>query len=207
LTTSYNCDKSGIFANLNGTVNVTWDSYSKLDTTISFLNNQATGSPYNCTYYGEQQQFAWKQGDWRVASCDCQSSCCYQIGSSFNVKALYDIQNKPQANFTGQLTGDFCNNTMATVDTCYLDSTQSASTTNYTTFSLNCTTLGCKTGQDSVKFTIATNETTSGYLQWNGCTAKLVLRGSSADKSTSFGGRLGAVLVMFLVVALMQLLN
>jgi len=206
LVTNYQCDKTGLFANTWGNATVTWDSYNSLEVNFTILyNNTPVGSnATSCQYFGGKQTFTWQQGDWRVASCNCQDSCCYQVGSTFNIKAVNDFTNKPQANFTGQLTGDYCNNTIVAQDTCYLEYTNTTSLTNMTSYSLNCTVLGCKS---PVYFDLFTNVSTYGLLQWNGCQANLVLKGSAADKSTSFGGRLGAVLVMFMVVALLQLLN
>ena len=208
LVTTFQCDRTGIFAGSFYNTTVTWDSYSSLSVNVSInfniTNSSGLYQVQACNYYGQKQPFSWLEGDWRITSCSCSDSCCYQLGSYLNLKALTDWTNRPRANLTGNLVGDFCNNTMTAQDTCWLEGASSG-VANFTTWNLNCTTMGCK--NSPVQLSISSNQSSTAVLNWNGCYASAVLRGSTVDRSSSFGGRLGwtlALVVMMMVMVWMQ---
>lgn len=204
LQTNLTCDTSTnyIFNSSDGNLRISWDTlYSQY--MYFAINYTIYGFPQTCAYEFNKLgvNFNPVKGDWRVKTCSCSSSCCYALGSSINLNPIDDYHNKPHASLSGTLSGDWCENNLASSDDCYLNTTSTSSSDNKTFFKMHCTTMSCRDYHDAY-FGLSYNETSTGLLKWNSglCSADLVLKGSQADKNNSAGRLAWFIALMILAL-------
>ena len=86
--------------------------------TVQYIWKDNFNRYQNCIYTGSKSNLYVKPGKWKVKNCTCLA-CCFGVGQKFNIDLLDDYQNRPSINyFTGELTGEYCENTLAAEDFC-----------------------------------------------------------------------------------------
>ena len=132
ITTVFSCDTtSSLFQYVQNPIVIQWNAYDSLaitlNTTQSITNGNTTTST-NCTVTGSNLSVYYENNTWRVDSCNCYP-CGYKVNKTFSIQRIYDINNWPGINISGEIEGPYCNNTMLPTDQCALNFTENSTDT------------------------------------------------------------------------------